>query len=319
MAPEQIDFEISTAENGLRLDVVLAARLEISRSQVARLLAGGNVAVDGLERKPAFKCEEGQHIRVVPKDQAAPADFLTARAIPLDILYEDESILIVDKPAGMVVHPGAGNYDMTLVNALMAHCPHIEGVGERQRPGIVHRLDKLTSGVMVVAKTQKAHAVLAQDFKSHAHLREYQAVCFGHMPQESGRIETFFNRHPKDRKRMSSRVVSGRKAITNWEVEKTWAGFSLLRLRLETGRTHQIRVHLADLNHPVVGDAIYGGCKRAANIADRDLREYVRQIDRQMLHACRLGITHPLTGEEMVFSSDVPPDMRSLIERLSQA
>jgi 23S rRNA pseudouridine1911/1915/1917 synthase len=225
---------------------------------------------------------------------------------------------VIDKPAGLVVHPGAGNTEKTLVHALLARYPQMAGVGSMERPGIVHRLDKLTSGVIVIAKTQQAYIKLAEAFKEHAHKRVYICICFGGMQKNSGRIETLINRNPVDRKKMTSKVRSGRPAITNWEVMKSWPGFSMLKLSLETGRTHQIRVHLSDTGHPIVGDAEYGGRGRAANIANTDMRVYVKSIDRQMLHAHILGINHPETGEYMEFVSPLPGDMLLLEQELNR-
>ncbi len=305
-------------DHGQRLDAYLAAQLGLSRSAVADLISAGQVLVDGQIRKPAFKVAPGQAIAVNRPDAPAPAG-LTPQDLPLQVLYADEAIIVIDKPAGLTVHPGAGQSEGTLANALLCHFPDIVGVGEELRPGIVHRLDRLTSGVMVVARSAEALSVLTKAFKNHEQRRIYQALCWGHMPHAQGRIETLFGRHPKDRKRMSSRVSEGRTAITNWRVLQTWPGLSRLELELETGRTHQIRVHLADLNHPVVGDPLYGGRSRSAGIKDADLRLHLAAIERQMLHACLLGLKHPVSGEYLEFRSPLADDMQALITALDQA
>lgn len=307
-------LSIPADDKGDRLDIVLARHAGMTRSSAARLIDEGRVLVDGRIRKPSFKVGAGMSLSWSPPEH--PPSVLEPSALDLTILYEDEWIIVVDKPAGLVVHPGAGNTRETLVNALIARYPDMSAVGSLERPGIVHRLDKLTSGVMVAARNRDAYYSLADSFKTHAHLRIYLAVCFGRMPMDAGRIATLINRHPVDRKRMTSKVKSGREAVTNWQVERAWTEVSFLRLRLETGRTHQIRVHLSDMGHPIVGDAQYGGTKRAHALRDPVLRGYIRTIERQMLHAHILGIRHPATQEYMEFVSPLPRDMRSLLEQL---
>ena len=314
---EKIAFTTGKEDIGLRLDIVLSNHLQLTRSAAARLVTEGKVLVDERQRKPSFKIMAGMHLQVHIEDEGEP-DTLRPYDIPLDILYEDPWIIAINKPAGLVVHPGAGNKDKTLVNALIAHYPGILGVGNEERPGIVHRLDKLTSGVMVIAKNEQAYHALIAAFKEHKHARVYQGLCYGHMKQSTGQIKTFMQRHPTDRKKMSSKVSEGREAVTNWEVIEEWSQFSLLKLSLETGRTHQIRVHLNDIGHPVVGDAQYGGKRQANNIIDPQIRSYVKSVDRQMLHAWMLGITHPETGEWMEFSCEIPDDMKRFIEILDE-
>ena len=312
---EEITFTTGKEDAGLRLDIVLSHHLALTRSAAARLVTQGKALVDREERRPSFKLKEGMRLQVHMEAEEEP-DTLKPYDMPLDILYEDPSIIVINKPAGLVVHPGAGNREKTLVNALIAHYPEIIGVGSAERPGIVHRLDKLTSGVMVVARNEKAYHTLVAAFKEHKQTRVYKGLCYGHMKQSCGQIKTFMQRHPKDRKKMSSKVEEGREAITNWEVIEEWPQFSFLKLSLETGRTHQIRVHLTDIGHPVVGDAQYGGKKQANNITDPQTRSYVKSLDRQMLHAWMLGITHPETGEWMEFSCEAPDDMQKFIEML---
>jgi 23S rRNA pseudouridine1911/1915/1917 synthase len=300
------------ADAGTRLDLFVARHAGLSRSGAARRIESGDVLVDGARRKPSFALRPGMRVHGAwieePREQAA-----AACDIDLTILHEDPWIALIDKPAGLVVHPGAGNASHTLVNALLARYPAIREVGDPARPGIVHRLDKLTSGVMVVALTADAHAALSAAFKAHRHTREYLAVCHGNLSGASGTIETFMQRNPKDRKRMTSRADDGRRAVTHWEVLRMWKDFSLVRLRLETGRTHQIRVHLSEQGNPIAGDQVYGGRRRARALADPVLRQAVSGLGRQMLHACLLGITHPATGEPMVFTSPLPADMEAFI------
>ncbi|HEY9162295.1 MAG TPA: RluA family pseudouridine synthase [Desulfomonilia bacterium] len=313
---KRIILKVSAEDSGSRLDVFLAKRAGISRSAATRLVSEDKVTVDSLNRKPSFAVSAGMRVALEPEEEKT-SDILPWET-ELNILYDDEAIIVIDKPAGLVVHPGAGNFEKTLVHALIARYPQMANVGSIERPGIVHRLDKLTSGVMVVAKNQQAYSRLSDAFKDHTHKRVYICICFGMMPRNSGRIESLINRNPGDRKKMTSKAKSGRTAITNWEVMKSWPGFSMLKLSLETGRTHQIRVHLSDLGHPIVGDVEYGGKGRAANIANADVKAYVRKIERQMLHAHILGINHPETGEYMEFISQLPEDMILLEQELNR-
>ncbi|MGD0211448.1 MAG: RluA family pseudouridine synthase [Desulfomonilia bacterium] len=314
---EKIEIAATREDDGFRLDVFLTRHFPISRSFAARLIDEGRVMVDGSVKRPSFKLKDGMRVHGAYSLSGLNTP-LMACEIPLDIIYEDPSIVVINKPAGLTVHPGAGNVGCTLVNALLAKYPEMRDVGDPNRPGIVHRLDKLTSGVMVAARSSDSHNLLVNAFKTHEHRREYMAVCYGHMPKGQGTIETFIQRNPKDRKRMTSRVDEGRKAVTHWTMIKQWKEFSLLLLSLKTGRTHQIRVHLSDMGHPVVGDAQYGGRKRANSIADAYLRHYIKALGRQMLHAALLGIIHPLTKEEMEFKSEIPEDMKELIRILDE-
>lgn len=312
----KIAFTIGSEDVGLRLDMVISHHLGLTRSAASRLIVQGSVLVDSVQKRPSFKPMPGMQVVVCTEDEEPASGMPEPYDIPLDILYEDRWILVINKPSGLVVHPGAGNRNKTLVNALISYDPAIAGVGSTERPGIVHRLDKLTSGVMVVARTSEAYERLVAAFREHRHVRVYKGVCHGHMKERSGRIETFMQRNPRDRKKMSSKVKEGREAVTNWEVLDEWPQFSLLKLSLETGRTHQIRVHLNDMGHPIVGDVQYGGRKQANNITDPGIRSYVKSLDRQMLHAWLLGITHPETGEWMEFTCDVPDDMKNFISML---
>ncbi|MCD6571046.1 MAG: RluA family pseudouridine synthase [Deltaproteobacteria bacterium] len=314
---KEIDLVSNQEDNGLRMDVFLAQHASITRSHASRLISEGLVDVEGIPPKPSLKIRAGMRVHVIIKRSQisvlpAPQD------IPLNILYEDAHIIVIDKPAGLVVHPGAGSTDHTLVNAIIAQYPEVSNVGSKERPGIVHRLDKLTSGVMVMARTTDAYYALARAFKLHEHVRIYYAICYGHMPQAKGCIRTLLNRHPKDRKKMSSKVTHGREAVTFWEVIRQWDDFSFLNLRLATGRTHQIRVHLADMGNPIVADPKYGGRKRINSVAEPAIRSYIKGLNRQMLHAYKLGIKHPISGERMEFVSNLPDDMERLVDLLDE-
>ena len=315
---EKIDLIIPPDDRGTRLDVFIATHLRISRSLAARIIEQELVMVDGISKRPSLRLKPGMRVagtyEIVVKDETP-----TSKNIPLEIIYEDQWIIVINKPPGLAVHPGAGNKDNTLVNALLARYPEIAGVGEPSRPGIVHRLDKMTSGVMVAARHTDAYSVLKDAFKAHEHLREYLAIVYGHMPRLEGTIESFMQRNPRDRKKMTSRSGKGRKAITRWKVAREWKGFSLLHLSLQTGRTHQIRVHLADMGYPIVGDLQYGGRKRANSIKNPELKSFIRMLERQMLHACTLGIVHPIKNEYVEFKSEIPDDMSFLVKILDQA
>ena len=314
---EKVDIIVTVQEGNCRFDVFLTRYLGISRSFAAKIIENSSIRVDGEKKKPSFKLKAGMHIYGNFEREEKELS-LKPSEIPLDVLYEDDWIIVINKPAGLVIHPGAGNTEHTLVHALLAKYPEIAGVGDPSRPGVVHRLDKLTSGVMVVARKIEAHTVLSHAFKAHEHTREYFAICYGRMPAEQGSIETYMQRHPKDRKRMTSRVKEGRKAVTHYQIVKQWKEFSLLKLSLETGRTHQIRVHLSDMGHPVAGDNQYGGRKRTSSIQDKILRSSIRNLSRQMLHAAILGIVHPGTGELMEFKAVMPGDMKELITVLDE-
>lgn len=312
---ETFILKVEKTESEARLDLFLSRRLGITRSDAVRLIEAGRALVDGKPRKSSFKLGEGMEISTsVVQEKTGPP--LEGSDIPLVLLYEDPHIIVIDKPAGLVVHPGAGTTGATLVNALIHRYPEIAGVGDPDRPGIVHRLDRLTSGVMIVARSREAYVKLSEAFKAHEQERVYLGICYGHMGQDQGSIETLMSRNPKDRKKMSSRVSEGREAITHWRVLREWEQLSLLELKLETGRTHQIRVHLSDMGHPVVGDPEYGGKRRANVISDTMVRARIKALGRQMLHAQKLGIVHPVTGEKMEFTSEPPRDMQGLIALL---
>ncbi len=309
-------FVASPEEAGLRLDMLLVGRQAgLTRTRAARLIDEGNVLVDGRPCRAGQKMKAGAEVAlelpdVKPYLAALPED------IPLNVVYEDVSLIVIDKPAGMVVHPAAGHYEGTLVNALLFHCRDLSGIGGELRPGIVHRLDKDTSGLLVAAKSDGAHAALAAQFKRHQVKKTYLAVVCGQPRTEGGRIETSIGRHPSDRKKMSTRSDRGRSAITVWRVRERYRETALLEVDIETGRTHQIRVHLADIGHPVVGDSVYGRAGGISAIKDAATRRLVKTFPRQALHAWRLAFTHPTDESGMTFVSPLPKDMAELCAAL---
>ncbi|MBW6510859.1 MAG: RluA family pseudouridine synthase [Desulfuromonadaceae bacterium] len=301
-----------------RIDRFLARTLpELSRSQLKKLIDDGQVIIDGSTIKAGTKLKGGETLSVT-LPEPVPTQTLP-QAIPLTILYEDPVLIVIDKPAGLVVHPAAGHGDGTLVNALLHHCDDLSGVGGELRPGIVHRLDKDTSGVLVAAKNDAAHQSLAQQFSEHRVNRRYQALIHGILPTPRGTIDQPIGRHPTQRKKMSGKGRGGRRAVTHWKVLRSYEDdrLSLVELRLETGRTHQIRVHLAEYNHPLVGDQTYGRDPRKC-VKDEHLCALIRALGRQALHARLLGFSHPLTGEYCEFTSPLPTDMARLVDYLDE-
>ena len=298
---QRIREKVEEQDAGSRLDQFLARRTELTRSRVLQLLDQGYVRVDGVEAvKAGLKLRAGQEVEMeVPPTKAAKVE---AQDIPLSILYQDADIAVVDKPCDMVVHPAAGNEDGTLVNALLYHLDGLSGIGGEMRPGIVHRLDKDTSGLLIVAKNDRAHLSLCAQFKERTMEKHYLALATGRMP-ECGRIDAPIARHPTDRKRMAV-VTGGRAAQTEYRVLELLRGASYLDVHLFTGRTHQIRVHMQHIGHPLVGDPIYGAKHPAI------------RSDRLMLHAHTLRVRHPSTGEEMTFPSEPPADFLAVLDRL---
>jgi len=295
-----VTFEAAAADRGRRLDVVVAVRCpEYSRSRVATLAGRGQVLVDGRPQKPAFRLRAGQRVRVL----APPHDPLGVgpEPIPLRIVREDADILVVDKPAGMTVHPAPGHPQGTLVNAVLAHVPELSGIAGSLRPGIVHRLDKDTSGLLVIAKTDAAYRSLVSQLRARAVTRAYLALVRGTVRSDREKITAPIGRHPVHRTRMAV-VPRGRPAVTHVTVVERLGGATLVECRLETGRTHQIRVHLRHLGHPVLGDPVYGGAPGG--------------IARQALHAARLEFTHPRTGERIVCTAPLPEDFARLLDTL---
>jgi len=307
------ELVVAEVEAGERLDRFLVARdLPLaSRSQIKRLIERGLCRVNEAAARPAKKLRAGDRVALeVPPP--APGEALP-ESIPLTVLYEDDALIVVDKPAGMVVHPAAGHSSGTLVNALLGHCRSLSGVGGTLRPGIVHRLDKLTSGVMVASKTDAAHLHLSEQFARHTVERRYLALVSGRLTGAEGTFETLHGRHPTDRKRFTSRARSGRRAVTHWRVVRELRGATLVEARLETGRTHQVRVHFADAGHGVLGDPMYGRPP-----ADPAARAAAQRIGRQALHAQVLGFDHPGTGQRLRYASPMPPDMQRLVAALEE-
>ena len=292
-----------------RLDAWLAARHpEHSRARWQQLIRDGHVQVNGTPRKPNHPVRAGDDVTFTIPPAAPTA--LAPEDIPLDILYEDADLIALNKPPGLVVHPAPGHDTGTLVHALLHHCPDLPGIGGEQRPGIVHRLDRDTSGVLVVAKTEPALAHLSAQFKARDTRKEYLALAWGMPHPRAGTIRTLIGRSERDRKKMSVQVKHGRPAVSHYEVIETFADCSLLRVRIETGRTHQIRVHLAHLGHAVVGDALYGHARG---------RRLPVPVERQLLHAARLELKHPRTGAPLVFAAPLPADFAAVLDALRHA
>lgn len=317
---------------GMRLDVYLARRVEsdgisgeLTRSGIQRLIVAGQVTVNGRQAKPStrLRLHDEVALQTLPPKETS----LRPEALPLEILFEDQDCLVINKAPGVVVHPAAGRSTGTLVNAILHHCPRLEGIGGERRPGIVHRLDKDTSGAIIVAKNASAFQRLASQFKDRSVKKEYLALVWGKMKSDAGIIDRPIGRHRSDRKRMSSVHFSSRsrEAVTEWRVEKAYPVIddgreprwvSLLRLKPRTGRTHQIRVHLADIGHPLVGDRVYGQRRKAVSQKNSPPASE-DEFPRQVLHAAKLGIHHPRTARFMEFSAPVPDDIRALLHELS--
>ncbi len=298
---------------GLRLDRFLAGSGHgWSRSQVARWIEAGHATRNGRATKPAQLLSPGDVIEVTPP-APTPSEVLP-QAIPLDVLYEDAHLIVVNKPPGLVIHPAAGNPDGTLVNALLAHCRDLSGIGGVERPGIVHRLDKDTSGVLIAAKTDLAHRALSLSFRWRTTDKRYLAVVYGAPKSAEGVVDAPIARHPSERKRMAV-VPGGRPARTLWWVRERFDGAALVECRLVTGRTHQVRVHLAHIGHALVGDPTYSGRQWRALENGRGAAA-CRDFPRQALHAWRLTITHPVSGEPMTFEAPLPADIAGLIAAL---
>ena len=315
-----LEIQVPETGAGVRLDRYLAkARIGLSRNRLQKLIDDGRVLVNGRAGKSSLKLKTGDQLVVtVPPRRASR---LAAEAGPLTVVFEDDALLVLDKPAGLVVHPGAGVASGTLVNALLHHAPGIAGVGGEGRPGIVHRLDRDTSGLLVVAKTEEVYQALVEALRVRAVRRVYRALVWGDPGPASGTIDLPIGRDAKDRKRMAVvRGPLGRAAITRWKVLERYGLATLVEARLETGRTHQIRVHLAALRHPVVGDPTYGGrVKKVLSLrpSERSLADaLLRLLKRQALHAAELEFVHPVTGERLRFQSDPPHDIREALERL---
>ena len=291
-------------QSGVRLDRFLAdSGLELSRSAAVGLIDNGNVTVNGKAQNKKYKLSDGDEVIICIPD---PVPYeAKAENIPLDIIYEDEDLLVVNKPKGMVVHPAAGNYDGTLVNALLYHCgDSLSGINGVLRPGIVHRIDKDTSGLLIVAKNDHAHKLLAEQIKAHSFTREYEAIVFGNLKNDEGTVDAPIGRHPVDRKKMCITPKNSKNAVTHYQVLERLKGYTYIRCMLETGRTHQIRVHMASLGHPVSGDTVYG------------VKNEKVPFTGQCLHARKIGFVHPSSGEYIEFTSPLPDYFEQFLSKL---
>ena len=311
----KISFTIDKSQCGQRLDIFLAqSDSDISRSHVKCVIEEGDVLINGIIPKVSQRLKEGD---IIILTQRPPQE---ARAlpqnIPLNIVYEDAAIIVINKSAGMVVHPAPGNADNTLVNALLFHCHDLSGIGGVLRPGIVHRLDKDTSGLIVAAKNDDAHRNLSSQFEKHDVHKVYRALVWGDVKGVSGEIILPVGRHTTDRKKMSTKSKRGKDALTLWKVRERYGMATLLDVEIKTGRTHQIRVHLSDRGYPVIGDAVYGSAvNRMRTIANPELKKQLKALTRQALHAAQLSFIHPVSGERMVFTAEMPQDLTMLCEQ----
>lgn len=313
---DALTFRVSADEAGERLDAFLAARVTgMSRTAVKRSIDDGDALVDGRAAKPSHKLRGGEEIEFDPS--APPPLELAPEDIPVEIIFEDEELIVVNKAAGMVVHPAAGVPSGTLANALAHHFRQLTTRGGELRPGIVHRLDRDTSGVIVVAKTARAHESLSEQFRAREVYKSYVALVHGVVKEDGGRVEEPLGRDARNRTRMAV-VRGGRAALTVWRVRRRYARVTLLDVKIKTGRTHQIRVHAAWMKHPVVGDEAYGA-GRDGNVQDARLRALIAALGRQFLHAERLAFAHPTTGERMLFHAPLPAALQNFVDKLEEA
>jgi 23S rRNA pseudouridine1911/1915/1917 synthase len=310
-----LHFTVAESEVGHRLDAVVSARLPtLSRSRVSRLIRAGHVTVGGHIKKPGYLIKQGDVVQTaIPPQEPVTCE---PEPIPLSILYEDQDVIVLDKPPGLVVHPGAGHKTGTLVNALLHHCPDIGKIGDQARPGIVHRLDKDTSGTMVVAKTSLAFDSLTRQFKKREVHKKYLALTYGQLGQAAGVVDMPIGRHPKHRKKMSVKSRQSRPTETRWRIKEGFGEVTLLEIDLRTGRTHQVRVHCAAMGHPVVGDVTYGKKRRWHKTLSGRTVEILKTARRQMLHAWQLAFMHPRKEQMMPFESPIPHDMVSVLNAL---
>lgn len=302
---EEFKAEYTPGEEILRIDRFLGSRLEqVSRSYLQKLVKDGAVLVNGKPVKSSYKVENGDRIRLEIPDAVEPE--IEAEPMALDILYEDSDIILINKPKGMVVHPAAGHYSGTLVNGLMAHCKNeLSGINGVMRPGIVHRIDMDTTGVLIVCKNDKAHNAIAEQLKVHSITRKYYAIVHGVLKADTGTVNAPIGRHPVDRKKMSINEKNGKEAVTHYRVLQRFRRFTFVECQLETGRTHQIRVHMASIGHPLLGDQVYGPAKVPFS-----------GLQGQTLHAGVLGIIHPSTGEYMEFTAPLPAYFEAVLKKL---
>ncbi len=301
---KRLEFTVAEGESGVRIDKYLSDRIDdISRSAVTKLIDEGKVTAEGKVLKKNYKTVIGDTFTVLI-DDPQPVN-IVPEDIPLDIVYEDDDLLVVNKPKGMVVHPAPGNYSGTLVNALMYHCgDSLSGINGELRPGIVHRIDKNTSGLLAVAKSDTAHAGLSSQIKEHSFTREYLAIAYGNIKDDERTVDAPIGRHKVDRKRMCVTQLNSKPAVTHIKVLERYSGFTYIICRLETGRTHQIRVHLAHIGHPIAGDDVYGPSK------------VITELGGQCLHAYKLGFVHPVTGEYLEFTADPPESFINFRDKL---
>ena len=301
------ELHLTAVQSGERIDRFLSGDLEgLSRSYIQKLLKEGGITVNGKAVKSNYKLNAGDVILVQIPDPE-PMDILP-EDIPLDILYEDEDLLVVNKPKGMVVHPSPGHYSHTLVNAVLFHCGgRLSGINGVLRPGIVHRIDMDTTGSLLICKNDRAHQILADDLKEHNITRRYHAVVHGNLKEDTGTVNAPIGRHPVDRKKMSTKAPNGRHAVTHYRVLERFGNYTYIECELETGRTHQIRVHMASIGHPILGDAVYGPAKCPF------------KLEGQTLHAKILGIKHPSTGQYIEFDAPLPEYFETLLNRLRSA
>ena len=298
------ELTATTEQAGLRLDAFLAQDGTLSRSQAAQLIASGHVRVDGKQAAKSCRLAGGERVSVDIPEVRDTA--VTAQDIPLDVVYEDGDVIVVNKPKGLVVHPAPGHPDGTLVNALLHHCgDSLSGIGGEKRPGIVHRIDRDTSGLIIAAKNDAAHAALSAQLSDHSLSRTYECLVSGNMRQDSGTVDAPIGRSSSDRKKMAV-VAGGRRAVTHWEVVARYPGVTHLRCRLETGRTHQIRVHMAHIGHPILGDTVYGAKKPVPGLTG------------QCLHATGLRFVHPRTGETVELHCPLPEEFTRMVEKLEK-
>ncbi len=301
---DSIELTVPKEGGGARLDSFAASATDFSRNAVQRMIIAGDILLNGREVPGKTKLKEGDCISITPPPPAITD--IVPQDIPLDIVYQDEDIAVIDKPKGMVVHPAAGNPDGTLVNAIMYHIKDLSGIGGEVRPGIVHRIDRMTSGLLVIAKNDDAHIFLSNELKTHAVSRVYYALCDGNFREDSGTVDAPIARARNDRKRMAV-DESGRSAITHWRVLERFGDVTFLKVELETGRTHQIRVHMSYIKHPIVGDEVYGRAKNKLGIVG------------QALHAGELRLTHPRTGEAMTFTAPLPEEFQNALDKLRRS
>jgi 23S rRNA pseudouridine1911/1915/1917 synthase len=323
--PYPISVLVTSEDSGRRLDQVLVGRLEVSRARVQELIEAGNILLNGLPVKPSLKLRGGEHISILAPAERPPLRAM-AEEIPLDIRYEDDDVAVINKPAGMMVHTGAGATDDarnrgTLVNALLHHFASLSAVGGEMRPGIVHRLDKETSGLIVVAKNDDAHRKLSAQFAGRKVKKKYIALVHGWIKKDSGTISSSISRDRVRRIRMTTKQSGGREAISHYMVSRrldsAFGKFTLVEVKIDTGRTHQIRVHMSSLGHPVVGDALYGAPREIRGVRAKN-GEASLSLPRNFLHAAELELTHPGTGVPIALKSDLPKELQAFLDAVER-